>query len=263
MPTEFAAFVPFHAKDRLLLLHSIDAIRRYLRPAITRVVVIAPPLPAHLRHGLDARSVEWLDEDRVLADAGITRWPELRVKERDRSGWMKQQALKWEARRYTTGTHYAVVDADTVFVRPTNLVDHRGRTVFSQRPNPYGPYQRTYARLLGDGPPWSSSFITHFMTFERVILEELLAAIRSRSGRDNWIEALLDAIDPLEATTFSEYETYAHFAVTRFPASVNIQPCANYSARWYLPGVRGQLALARLAGAGSLSFHDYQRTLFR
>ena len=145
--------------------------------------------------------------------------------------------------------------------RPTRLVEG-GRGVLFERPGAYAPYLATYARLLGRPAANDRSFINHFMVFHRPTLDALVEAIGARAG-GTWVEAVLAALDPAEGSSFSEFETYGHFATEQFPERVALRPSDNRGARPWLRSIRLQLALARLLGAGSLSFHTYlaDRTL--
>jgi hypothetical protein len=255
---EFVAFIPFHVKDSRYLPYCIRSIRRHVRPQVSRIVVMSAPLPPASQRLLERLEVSWLPETQVWQDAGLDRWPSIRDATGDYSGWLLQQFLKWEARRYTAGERYLVVDADTIFLRRNDLLTET-RSVLFERPGCYQPYLATYERLLGERPKQDRSFITHFQLFDRAVLEALLASIRARSGQRTWLEAVLAALGETGAANFSEYETYGHFATERHADRVVLRPNENKGSRWYLPSVRLQLVLARLLGVGSLSFHGYQR----
>ncbi len=260
MTDALPVFIPLHLKDRDVLPHCLRGLR-HLRPRPSRVTVVSAELPAALAREIARLGAGWLHEEQVRADAGLPRWPTLRLGGDDRSGWMLQQAIKWEATRYHDAPRHLVIDADTVLVRPTEVVSG-GRDVLFARPGCHRPYLDCYARLLGEAAPTDRSFITHFMVLRRDVLEALTGAIRARAA-GSWMDAVLSAIDPAEGSPFSEYETYGHFATTHFPDAVVVRPNENKGARFYLRSVRLQLALARALGAGSLSFHGYQRDATR
>ncbi len=261
MSGDFPAFVPFHPKDQRTLSFCVRGIRARVRPPPSRVVLISGLLGRAVMREVSRLGVEWLDEARALAEAGLRERPAVCAGGVDRSGWIVQQILKWEARRHVRGEFYLVVDADTVFLRPTRLVEG-GRGVLFERPGAYAPYLATYARLLGRPAANDRSFINHFMVFHRPTLDALVEAIGARAG-GTWVEAVLAALDPAEGSSFSEFETYGHFATEQFPERVALRPSDNRGARPWLRSIRLQLALARLLGAGSLSFHTYlaDRTL--
>jgi hypothetical protein len=255
---EIPAFIPFHPKDRRYLPYCIDSIRRHVRPQVARIVVMAGPLPSTLERQLHRLDVSLLSEAQVWRDSGLEHWPSFRTASGDSSGWMLQQFLKWEARRYTDADRYLVVDADTIFVRRTELMEQT-RGVLFERPGCHQPYLETYERLLGERPSRDCSFITHFQLLDRVILESLLQTIRSRSGQGSWFEAVRTGCESAGPQGFSEYETYGHFATEHYRERVTTRANENKGSRWYLPTVRLQLVLARILGVGSLSFHGYQQ----
>lgn len=255
---EIPAFIPFHLKDRPYLPHCIRSIRRHVRPHVARIVVMSAPLPPAFERELRRRGVELLPEAQVWRESGLERWPSYRTGPGDCSGWFLQQFLKWEARRYTDAERYLVVDADTIFLRRTALMDQT-RAVLFDRPGCHRPYLDTYERLLGERPERDCSFITHFQLVDRVVLESLLETICARSGRSSWLEAVRGACESDGPLGFSEYETYGHFAHGRHRSRVITRANENKGSRWYLPSIRLQLLLARLLGVGSLSFHGYQQ----
>src|SRR5439155_54466 len=144
----FPVITPVPPKDQRTLSFCVRGIRASVRPPPSRVVLISGSLERAVMREVARLGVEWLDEARLLAEAGLRERLAVRAGGVDRSGWIVQQILKWEARRHVRGEFYLVVDADTVFLRPTGLVEG-GRGVLFERPGGYAPYLATYARLLG------------------------------------------------------------------------------------------------------------------
>ncbi len=161
--------------------------------------------------------------------------------------------------RLTRSPQYAVVDADTVFVAPVELM-RNGKYVFGRTNQHHVPYFQTYRKLLGQEAPRLPSFIADHMIFDCAIVQELLAEIESRHPGKKWHEAVLESIDSAETSSFSEFETYGHFVARRHPHQFSSAPYANCVLPRETIGAHAKNSkLAVSQGCSSISYHGYRR----
>ena len=241
---------------------SIEAIRKFVSPAPTRIVILsAPPRPAH-RSLIDRLGIEWLDESGIIPGLPLAAMPSIIAHDNTpRSGWYFQQFLKWGARRLSRNPFFAVVDADTAFVAPVSLLEGK-KYVFQRSRQRHAPYFTTYQRLLGLAPEAPDfdlpSYISDHMIFDVALVDELIAAIEKRNPGKPWYRAILDTIDFREMSSFSEFETYGNFLAKFHPGSYVSIPYANM----ILPKDRARMheqnaSAARQRGFTSISYHSF------
>lgn len=233
---------------------SAASVREYLRHPLSSIVVVGDPdsrLPA-IAEGLGMRFVpeaEMLGIRR--ADISYT------VKDVDRSGWIYQQLLKFGADSLASGSHYLVMDADTMLLGPQTF-EHAGKDLVLHADEFHGPYFSVYTRLTGLPPATYVSSVSHQALINRGILFDLKTFLE-RKWRRPWFRAILDNIDYDNASGFSEYETYAQWAQTNFAGRAHREYFRNVTLpRTALRG-RSLASLAEQYGGSyrSLSSHWY------
>ena len=162
----------------------------------------------------------WIDEDTVLPG-----WTLAQLKEQARphfpgqAPWYFQQFLKmgW-ARHADAAPWYLLWDSDSVPLRPVRFFSTEGRAYLTRGvEHPHGPYFDTYERLFGDRVVPTASFISQHAMVERDLMRGLLDQIEGRAGTD-FVSAILKAVQEVASPHgFSEYETYAAFALAQAP----------------------------------------------
>ncbi len=246
--------IPATEKDLSVLDYAIDGIRTYLRHPIQNVFVVAPHSAPIERLCRRKRCRFIYERDLVRMDpADIA----LVVNGVNRSNWLYQQFLKWSGTEVVEGSHYLVVDADTVFVRP-QVFERDGRVILNYSDEYHRPYFELYRRLLQEDPICPVSFTSHQMLFDCRVMGELKDRIQSIHGC-SWIDAIIRNIDLREFSGSSDYETYGQFLFLHHPQSVAIEYWANVSLR--RSGNLRDPRLLALQYAGkykSVSFHSYK-----
>jgi hypothetical protein len=259
-PAACDVFIPLHPKDGRVVEHCIRSLHRHLRPRPARIVVLARELPAELRARLTALGAEIHDEDRFGELPPRASLPDITCRGIPRSGWYYQQFLKLEARRHSRTPTYAVVDADTVLLRPLELVDAQGRYVFDRTAQFHVPYFGTFEKLLGWRPERQPSFIINYLAFDVALVDRLLAEIEAQAGGRRWWERIIDVIDRSEMSAFSEFETYGYWLARHHPQRFVGAARGNRHTKvkylWLLPLHR---ALAGWRGERTVSYHNHRR----
>jgi hypothetical protein len=189
-----------------------------------------------------------MDEDSVVPGltAGTVR--------RENWGWYFQQAIKLGYAAHARTNYYACVDADTIFLRRTDLLDASGRPQYATGTEFHKPYFDTFRELLEFSADRKFSYIAHHMIFNRAIVSEMLARFRPLPRWGENISNICARGGPPQA--FSEYETYGHYAAAMHPGEITIRPL-----RWMNVGIAPTPRLLRRLARDYdfCSFHAYSR----
>lgn len=149
--------------------------------------------------------------------------------ERQRNGWYFQQLVKLYAGSCIPGLseRYLVIDADTLFLRPTTFIcpttDRCQYCIGSEFHPPYFRHltrmHESLAKVVG------ASGICHHMMFETRFLRELMALVESAHAAP-FYQVFLDQVDAAErdASGASEYELYLNFVMRVHGEEVVLRP---------------------------------------
>lgn len=257
MEQEFEAFVPAHPKDFALLGDCLASIERFVSPRPRGVTVVAKERSPALDEILQTSGASLMLEDEVLPELRRAQIPSFFCRGEDRSGWYFQQFVKYGLAERSRFERYLVVDADTVFVRPTAFFA-QGKAVLYRSRQHHAPYFETFQKLLGYRPARQASFIANYMLLEVRVVRELVAQIEAGQSQ-RWHELVLSAIDKTTMSSFSEFETYGYYLSRRHPDAFVSRRSATLNLRSFthpLPGLLRRLASARYH---SIAFHNFDR----
>lgn len=135
---------------------------------------------------------------------------------RSRAGWFFQQLLKMYAMFVipNISENILVLDADTVFLNPTEFLNFKNEPLFAYSKENHKPYFDIAKKIL---PYFHKAYdeysgITHHMLFQKSILEELFSEIKKYNNEEPW-RAICHSIDKnnIHGSFFSEYELYFNF----------------------------------------------------
>jgi hypothetical protein len=205
-------FMPVISKDLAMLPLAIESLRTHVKHPLKKMLLATRAKDSAVFEFGRSNGCEVIDERELLGPA----LSDLRylVNGKDRSGWIKQQFLKLKADAACETERYLVLDSDTAFARPVTML-RDGRDVLVCSLEYHRPYRRTMDKLFAVNRHYPLSFVSHLMLFNRGILAALRSEIERRAGKP-WEQAIVEALDPTENSSFSEYETYGNFAVDRF-----------------------------------------------
>lgn len=242
--------IPAIEKDLVTLPAVIDALRKHVRHPIGQILIVSPRKKRILEL-CRAKGCRFVDEDSILPITkkdirySSSRW--------ERSGWLYQQLLKLGGAKLCQADYYLVIDADTILIRP-HTFRQDGRTVFYCRDWSQPEYFRTYRRLMGASPIRPSSFVTHYMLFEKAEVAAMKRAMEKRHGVP-WYKAIIRSMDRSRQFAFSEFETYGNFLYARKPGSMLLKKARNISLHGPLKQLTSE-RIARLAARyRSVSLH--------
>ncbi|MFC4779117.1 DUF6492 family protein [Paenibacillus sp. GCM10023252] len=243
--------IPAIEKDLGTLPYVIDSVRKMVKHPIGRFYIVSPATD-RMKELCSRKGCTFIDERSLLP---ITpKSINYRSAAWERSGWLYQQLLKLSGDRLCTAKYYLVIDADTVLIRPHIFRTGDGRNVFYTRSWSQPEYFVTYAKLLGRKPPRPSSFVTHYMLFERSKVAELKRAIEHRHGM-SWYKAIIQSINMRKQFGFSEFETYANYCYSDNRSGQKLLPARNISLHMNASQMT-EAKLKKLAARyRSISFH--------
>lgn len=222
--TKIDVLIPAIEKDLGTLPYVIDAVRKHVKHPIGSIMIVSPN-SQKIKEVCRQKGCRFIDESTVLP---ITKKHiRYRSKKWDRSGWLYQQLLKLGGDSLGSQKFYLVMDADTVLIRP-----HRfrigGKTVFYCRNWSQDEYFKTYKKLLGKRASSPTSFVTHYMLFDKSKLAELKKAIEAKH-HTSWYSAIIRNTDKSKQFAFSEFETYGNFLYSRYPGRFILKKALNKS----------------------------------
>ncbi len=222
--TKLDVLIPAIEKDLGTLPFVIDAVKKNVKHPIGDILIVAPRRKKIIELCMK-KGCKFIDEDTVLP---ITKKDiNYRSKKWDRSGWLFQQLLKLSGDTLCASDHYLVIDADTVLIRP-HIFRTGHKTVFYCRNWSQDEYFKTYKKLLRSKVSSPSSFVTHYMLFEKSKLVQLKKAIESEH-HTRWYSAILRNIDKSKQFAFSEFETYGNFLYSHYPGGLILKKALNKS----------------------------------
>lgn len=134
----------------------------------------------------------------------------------ERFGWYLQQFIKLEAIRRNSHLQRIVIwDADTVALGPLALFDKEGTPIFYRGEENHTPYFDNIRALFGLERTVDFSFVAQCMPMTGQWVSEFFGELEQRHNV-SWWQAIIQHINPQEASGFSEYETLGTFLNDRF-----------------------------------------------
>ncbi|MGC5326893.1 DUF6492 family protein [Brevibacillus sp. SYSU BS000544] len=243
-------FIPAIEKDLNTLPHVIDAIRKFVKHPIGKIMIVAPPSPRIISL-CNQKKCTFINENFVLPikksdiDYKSAKW--------ERSGWLFQQLLKLNCDKFASQQFILVIDADTVFIRP-HVFRKKKKTVYFCRYWSHQEYFRAYKRLLGKKAKSPHSFVTHYMLFEKSKLARFKKKIESKQKR-KWYSAIIKCTNKASKVGFSEFESYGNFIYSKYPGSFVIKKASNKSLYTNASSVSSSQREEFAKRFRSLSFH--------
>ena len=211
-------------KDAETLPHVVQGVRRNVKHPISNIFVISP-VSSIIKDICLSQGCFFVNE-RTLLDIDPDQL-NITIKGTDRSKWYYQQLLKWSCDKILKETHYLVVDADTIFIRPQTF-ERKGELILNLSDEYHRPYFENYRKLMGENPKNPTSFICHHMLFSRSTIKELKEVIEEENGFV-WYQSIINSLDLNQGSGFSEYETYGNYMFSHYRSGVLLEYWYNKS----------------------------------
>ncbi|RXZ84149.1 hypothetical protein EBB07_03430 [Paenibacillaceae bacterium] len=242
--------IPAIEKDLGTLPYVIDSVRRMVKHPIGKFMIVSPDTP-RMRQLCASKGCTLVNENTVLPI--FKKHIHYRSARWERSGWLFQQLLKLSGDKLCTQSHYLVIDADTMLIRPHTFLTADKKTVFYTRNWSQPEYYSTYRKLLGRKER-KPSFVTHYMLFEKAKVSQLKRTIEAKH-QTSWYKAILKSMNKTKQFAFSEFETYGNFHCSQYSGSHQLKPALNKSLHLHprqLTAAKRQQLAKRFR---SVSFH--------
>ena len=241
--------IPATQKDLGVLAWAVESLKFVSNP-ITSVTIISPDLNARdLPHGVDLTR----DEETIpplIMDLVRRRFPQ------ERWGWVLQQAAKIIAVLSATESASLVLDADTVLIAKRAFLDTNRKQLLCPSIEFHQPYATQFAHYWGVDST-SLSFVTHHQLMQKDILEEMFP-LKAES-----VAAWIDAADPQEPSSLSEYHCYGAWVTTFHPDRATYGRFRNRSIATLPTSLKHRATAGSAFGCllplDSVSFHAHLR----
>jgi len=201
--TKITIVIPAADKDAPVLSHCLQAAREMIQHEVAAVWIVGPE-SQQIREIAVSAGCDFMQEDSILPRPAA----ELKCR-----GWVLQQLIKFNAALRVPTDDYLVLDSDTVFLRP-QIFFRNGKSALRYSDQYELLYNRSLELVFGHPRRFPVSFVTHHMLFNSFLVKELLHLIEQRFSRP-WWEAILKEVDQGHPISFSEYELYGHFALSK------------------------------------------------
>ena len=251
MTTPIDVLIPAIEKDLATLPHVIDSVRKYVKHPIREIIIVAPR-KQRIISLCAKKGCRFVYENTVLP---ITK-KDIHYQSHtwNRSGWLYQQLLKLGGDKVCSSENYLVIDADTVLIRP-HVFKVGDKTVFYCRNWSQGEYFNTYKKLMGRSRSSRSSFVTHYMLFNKSRVRQLKRAIESKHN-STWYSAIMKSMNKSKPFAFSEFETYGNFLHSSEPSKMILKRAHNKSLHSSFPQISPSMMASLTKKFRSISFHQ-------
>ncbi|MFD0677906.1 MULTISPECIES: DUF6492 family protein [unclassified Paenibacillus] len=257
--TTIDILIPAIEKDLGTLPYVIDAVRKNVKHPIGDFMIVAPRKKRIIDLCIK-KGCKFIDENTVLP---ITKSNiHYRSKRWDRSGWLFQQLLKLGGDSLCKSNYYLVIDADTVLIRP-HVFKSGKKTVFYCRNWSQPEYFATYKKLLKRKAPSPTSFVTHYMLFEKAKVAKLKRDIESKHPNRSWYSAIIHSINKSKQFGFSEFETYANYVYSKNPGALLLKKARNKSLNMNVTQISKSRINQLAQKYRSISFHKRKGYVIR
>lgn len=213
---EIDIIIPAIEKDLETLPLCIAALRKYITNKI-RDIYIVSPLNEQIEKFCRDNNLIFIFEQDVLG-FGVKDISYITSKGVNRTGWIFQQLLKLSG-AIGTCENFVTIDSDHILLKPHTFLTSDNKFVIYKSEEFHLKYYITNSLLTGKLKIPLFSNVVHKMIFNKIKLCELKLLIEQKTGKQ-WVEAILDALDKNDASSFSEFELYGNFISS---ASVNEQ----------------------------------------
>ncbi|MBJ6360058.1 DUF6492 family protein [Paenibacillus sp. GCM10012307] len=251
MTTPIDVLIPAIEKDLITLPHVIDSVRKYVKHPIREIIIVAPR-KQRILNLCAKKGCRFVHENTVLPI--VKKDIHYQSKTWDRSGWLYQQLLKLGGDKVGSSKHYLVIDADTVLIRP-HIFKVGKKTVFYCRNWSQNEYFKTYKKLTGKSRSSRSSFVTHYMLFNKSKVKKLKQTIEFKH-KSSWYSAIMKSMNKTKPFAFSEFETYGNFLHSSEPSKMILKPANNKSLHSSFSRISPSRMSSLTRKYRSLSFHQ-------
>lgn len=214
--TPIDVIIPLSPRHIPMLPLVIEGVRKYIMHPVQNIYVVAT-LNENIIETCKDHDLTFIEETSVLG-YDKTRIDYICKNQQDRSGWLYQQLIKLYGERVSSQEKFLILDSSTVFISP-KIFCHNGQDILDHSDEWHRPYFTMYERMMLRKTVSKTSFVCHYMLFDRNKLLDLKSDVELRFQK-RFDEVILDLIDREECSSFSEYETYGNYVMSKWPESI-------------------------------------------
>lgn len=242
MREQFNVIIPAAYKDFHFLKKTIFYVAKNINPHKIFVILdmrLSRYVPKEV---IDYEQVILVDENQVVSGVSfihvrnLLKMHGLPIK---RTGWFLQQFLKlgFCLSELCDTEYFLTWDADTLPLRKIDFFTKDGSPIFTKKKEYNQAYFDTLGKLLPLEKTADFSYIAEHMMFNKTILREMLGVIeKSKVMGDKWFEKIVNATEPSEVNSFSEFETYGNFCLNYYPDKYKTQVLNTFRKAGYIAG---------------------------
>lgn len=239
---EFNVIIPSAYKDFAFLPRVVKFVKEYIRPKEIVIIInirLSKFLPPSIRND---RNVIVVDENTVVDNLNFEYVKSCLSRHGSptfRTGWFLQQFLKlgFATSKYCNTEYYLSWDADTLPLRSIKFFDESEHPFVTMKKEHNEAYFVALKRLLKLDKYANFSYIAEHMMFQKSAMLSMLKEIsKCNISGDNWIEKIVNATEPKEVNSFSEFETYGNYCLNRYPGMYAIRQLNTFRKAGYING---------------------------
>lgn len=205
--TPLDVIIPVISKDLDILPYCLEGIKINVANSIKNIYLVGPNEKS-IKEFADKYNLIFVEENSVLG-FGPKDLNYVTKNGTNRSGWLFQQLLKLSG-NIGDCENFITIDADHILLKPHVFITSDGKYVFYRSQEFHWQYVLSNFKLLGRFRIPLLSYVAHKMVFNKSELLKLKKHIEKRSGLP-WTEAIINTIDRVDISSFSEFELYANF----------------------------------------------------
>lgn len=206
-----------------IVVYAIQSIYHFSDAKTIFVITSSKNFPFFSKLLTSVLTLVLIDEDTLIRETRLTTVQESLLElgaSKKRAGWYFQQFLKIAiAKHPEISTHYLIWDSDSIMLNHLDFFHSDGTYVNPAKEN-HTPYFDFIKRVLDIDKQVDYSFISEHFMVKTAYMKELLEQFNTSAPKNSsWCQYILTQIpvDDLNASGFSEYETYGNFTVARHP----------------------------------------------
>lgn len=235
--------IPATYKDYCMLERLIEHINVCLTPKKIYLIIDTRLKSKAINRLQRCGNICILDENNLIANLNYNKMRNLLIQHQclnKRTGWFLQQFLKlgFAKTSFCDTEYYLSWDADTL---PLNKVSffEEDRVLMALKKEKHKPYFDTILNLFGNQVAFNSqSFIAEHMMFSRKVVCEMIDNIENNNdliGND-WIGKIINATNPNDLNSFSEFETYGTYCYNYYPKMYKHRNLNTFRKGGYIAG---------------------------
>lgn len=178
-------------------------------------------------------NIEFIDEDNLIKNLNFKKVESLLI-DSTSSGWFFQQFLKMAYSFVSDNEFYLSWDCDSLLIRKLDInLDNVFLNALPAKIAPNHPYYNTINKLLNIKINNKIQFMCEFMIFNKSIMKNLCDSLNPQNTKEFYIPIINIVNSNNKIYSFSEFETYANYALNYNLYKLLYYPVYRCGGRFY------------------------------